>query len=451
MAHPLGRPQRDYWHFYWPLALMGVVAVAGGVVQNRVLLGLSDGIRELALFTLALAAFGPFRASLIFVPQMANVLVRGPRSFRSSLRFVLLVGAVFTTPVVLIGWTEFGDWALQFLYRQPLDRIELLRAYFRYFTPLIPMAALMHFFVGMLVQARRTGTVTLLRTMHVAVLVGVLAAGVAGHWPPMVTICASMLAAGTVHLVLAMVFFLRYRHECRTDDDRHLGMWEIASFFLPLVGTTICFSISRPIIYGFLTALNPTGAADGPDVDAMVSAVKIAFTFNFLFQAAINQFRNLLVTFGHEDPTGVRRFMRRVTVTASGLLVFCVVTPLAGIYLRVVQGADVDMVAMAGQALWPMCLAPIVVAWRNYNHGMAMVRRRTWPMVAGGLGRNLSVLAVAPVLAALGLYNHVAAAAMLILAFGGEAATVSLLTRWRPQRSEQEKHDGDGDSGQDGA
>lgn len=408
---------------------MGALAFTGRLVQNYVLLDYEEGVQELVLFALALAIFGPFRAALIFVPQMANVLVRGPKSFRSCLRFVLIISLALTLPVVLLGWTPLGGLVLPYVYDVGPERIAGIRAYVRYFTPLILIMGTAGFLTGLLIQARRTGLVTLLRMVNIALLVGLLSLGISLGWPPTVTICLSMLLASVGHLALAGLLLLKYGKRAEVCEDRTLPQGEIAVFFLPMVATTILFSMSRPIIFKFLTGLNPTGDPGLPDVDLMIAAVSLAFTFNMLFQAAINQFRNLLVTFGRDDPDGVRRFMRRATLIVAAVMVLAVASPFAGFFLHTLQGAGGDLLRMARQALWPLCLAPIVVAWRNYCHGITMIERRTGRMVAGGIARNVSVALCAPVLVWLGLYNHVSAAAMLVFAFAAEALAVAVLMR----------------------
>jgi hypothetical protein len=425
--------RHDYWHFYWPLAFMGIVAVAGRLTQNRILLGYGDGDTELALFTLALAAFGPFRSALIFVPQMSNVLVRGPRSFRAALRFLVTVCAVSTLPVLLLGWTGLGSPVLRAIYSKGPEDIHIIVLYMRFLTPLIVVDGIAGFLTGLLVQTRRTKLVTLLRVSHIAMLIGMLAAGLALGWRPVINLGSSMLAAGLGHLLLAAVLLSRTGRSPAEGQDRALSQREIAGFFMPMVLTTLLFTTSRPILFGFLTAQHPTSRPGLPDVDTMVAAVSLAFSFNMIFQASVNQFRNLLVTFGHEDLAGVRRFMRRTALALTGIMVFAAAGPLSVWFLRDLQGASGELLRMARQCLWPLCLAPLVVTWRNYNHGLTMVRRRTWSMAAGGIGRNVSIAAAAFVLWRCGLYNHVAAAAMLVLGFAGEALVVAIGIRQWPE------------------
>lgn len=426
--------QRDYWRFYWPLALIGVVAVAGRLAQNRVLLGYAEGTRELAQFTIALAIFQPFRSALIFVPQMSNVLVRGPKSFRSSVRFLCTVAAALTLPAVLLGWTPLGGWLLPLFYDFAPDRIAGIQAYLRYFAPLILMGAGAGFLTGLLVQSMRTGMATVLGVSRIVMLIGVVGLGARAGWPPVVTLSCSMLLAGAGHLALAALLYAKYGKAPPAGEDRRLTQRETAAFFLPMVATTILFSISRPIIYAFLTSLNPTGDRSLPNVDAMVSAVGLAFTLNMGFQLTVNQFRNVLVTFGDQDPAGVRRFIWRVAFGLSVVMVAAVASPFVRWFLHDLQNAEGELLRMARQAVWPLVLAPVIVTWRNYYHGLAMVHRRTAGMAVGGLARVGSVWVCARLLTALGLYNHVAAAAMLVVAFAAEAGTTMLFTRrWRAE------------------
>jgi hypothetical protein len=426
--------QRNYWRFYWPLALIGVVAVAGRLGQNRVLLDYEEGTRELALFTLALAIFGPFRSALIFVPQMSNVLVRGPKSFRASGRFLATVCLLLTLPVALLGWTPLGDLVLPRIYNVGPNRIAGIRAYLRYFTPLILMGGATGFLTGLLIQSMRTGMVTVLRIVRIGVLIGSLALGVWCGWQPVVTLSASLMLASAGQLLLAGFLYAKFGRQPPAGEDRWLTQREIAAFFLPMVATTILFATSRPIIFAFLTALNPTGDPALPNVDVMVGAAGLAFTFNMAFQITVNQFRNVMVTFGKRDPAGVRRFVWRVALGLSFVMAVAVASPVVRWFLQDLQNAEGELLRMARQAVWPLVLAPLVVTWRNYLHGLTMVHRRTAGMAAGGLARNASVLICAPLLTALGLYNHVAAAAMLVVAFAAEAgATMFFTRRWRAE------------------
>jgi len=423
---------RSYWRFYWPLSLMGAVAMSGRLLQNYVLLDYEAGVREMAVFALAMAVAQPFQMVLAFVPQMANVLVRGPRSLGSSIRFVVTVGLVFTLPVVVLGWTPVGRIVLPVIYRVGPERIGRIMLYLRYLTPVTLMVGLAFFCEGLLVQGRRTMAVGGLRVLNVLVLAGVLVVGRRLGWSPTLTLSLSMIVPRFLHMVLAGALTLACYRYPPSGEDRRLSQREIAGFFGPMAATTIMFTLSRPIVFGFLTAVYAGGGPGASGADSAVAAVNLAFSLSMLFQGSVNQFRNLFVTFGKGDPAGVRRFMIRVTAAITVLMLVVIVTPLASFFLGRLQGASGDTLRMARQGLWVLLLVPVVIGWRNYYHGLAMVQRRTLAMAAGSVCRNVAILAAAGALVALGGYNHVAATAMLVFGFTAEATTVFLLTKyWR--------------------
>jgi hypothetical protein len=256
----------------------------------------------------------------------------------------------------------------------------------------------------------------------------VLVLGLRFGWDPVVTLSLSFIVPAAIGMVIAALLVLWLYDYKRLDEDRRLGLRETAGFYMPLVGTTVMFALSRPIIYSLLSGTE----LDGIGGETLVAAVGLAFTFNMLFQSTVNQYRNLMVTFGSEDPEGLRRFMAKVTGGVTAVMLLIVASPAITWFLRDLQNATGDTLRLARQAAWVMCLTPLVVTFRNYFHGMAMTHRRTGSMIVGGLARNGSILAVASALLAAGWYNHVTGAGMLVLGFGAEAAAVCAVTsRWR--------------------
>jgi hypothetical protein len=425
-----GREQ-SYWRFYWPLSLMGVVSLAGGLAQNYVLLGYESGVRELAVFALALAVVSIFAAGTAFTSQMANVLVRGPLSMRSAVRFMVTLCILFSLPLALMGWTPLGRLVLPLVYNVSEENLTLIVRYLRYLSPLVLVGGASGFQIGLLVQARRTGVVTALAVTQLGLTVGTLAAGVRFRWDPVVALSLSMLVPAAANLVLTTVLQLAYHTHAALGEDRALRQREIAAFFLPLVFTALLFTLSRPIILAFITAQE---RGDLVGVETTVAAVSLAWSFNVIFQSAANQFRDFFITFGRRDLAGVRRFMARTTVVLTCLMLFVVATPLGTLFLRYLQGATGETLRMAREAMWVLVFVPPIIAWRNYFHGLTLIHRRTGGMTAGSFMRNVAILATAWLLTALGWFNHVAAAGTLVVGFAVEALTVTLVTRgWRRQ------------------
>ena len=93
--------QRRYWAFYWPLSLTGLAVLLARQFQNGALTRFPDAVRELVIFAYASSIFWLFNASMIFIPQMANVFARSERAKRICLRFTILISVVLTIPLAV--------------------------------------------------------------------------------------------------------------------------------------------------------------------------------------------------------------------------------------------------------------------------------------------------------------------------------------------------------------
>jgi peptidoglycan biosynthesis protein MviN/MurJ (putative lipid II flippase) len=176
------------------------------------------------------------------------------------------------------------------------------------------------------------------------------------------------------------------------------------------------FSLSRPILYSFLGRL--------PDPAPVIASMRVGFDVAMIFHNLLNQFRHLFVTFGKEDLPGVRRFMVRVTAVVVAGMVVVAFSPVVTLLLRDVIGLRDAVLVMSREVLMVMCALPIVVTLRNYFHGLAMVERKTGPMGAGAVMRNVATWGVSAFLLSVGWLNHMSAAAILIGGFLAETVTV---------------------------
>jgi hypothetical protein len=166
-----------------------------------------------------------------------------------------------------------------------------------------------------------------------------------------------------------------------------------------------------------------------PDPEPTIAALRVAFVYAMMFHNPVNQFRHVFATFGSGDLAGVRRFMFRVLLGLTGIMLLLAGTPLCTLLLHRVLGIEGEVLHMARQSVLVLCLVPFVVALRNYFHGLALVDRRTTSMGAGAICRNLAVTVAAALLSAFGLLNHVWAPLALVAGFTAETVVVVVARR----------------------
>ena len=413
--------QRQYWKFYWPLALMGLVMLLGKQFENGVLASYDDPARMLATYAFACGVFFPFNALLVFVPQMVNVLARSQRGRRVCFRFTLAACLGISVPVVAAGFSSPGKAAIAWFFDLDGQTLATVIRYVRFMLPLVVIRGMRQYYIGMLVQARQTVTVTLLQVVHVTVMIGVLLLGLYRGWPAVTTLVAAQLVASGVAVASSWwMYRLRYRLPQRREHE-DLTYAQVLRFFWPVAMTSGMFAFSRPILYAFV---NRTAAGV-----AAVAALRVAFDLGMIFHAPLNQFRNLFTTFGDGDLAGKRRFMGRITLGLTVAMVLVAFTPLGRLAMQGLMDLRGEVLDFACQVLMVLCATPLVISIRNYFHGHLLTRRRTGGMAAGGVARVLVIYALSWLLYHAGLFNHVFAAAVLQVGFAAEAVLSARFAR----------------------
>jgi len=408
---------RQYWRFYWPLALMGLAGVLSLQLQNAALARYPDAVTELATFALAQGTFGLFNAALNFVPQLANVFARAPAARERSLRFVLGVSIVFAFIVEALAATAPGAALLTAIYGLDETLRPRVLGWLCLLAPVLIVNGARQFCNGLLIQLRLTGRVTLLNTTYLGSVAVVLFGGFQLGLPAVWTVVGAQGIAGLVHLALGTALVARH-HKPPPGGRETPSIAQLARFFAPVATTGIMFAISRPVLYA-LVARTPEGTV-------AIAAMRVAFDFTMLFQQAANQFRHFFVTFGLESLPTKRRFMAMVAGGITALMLTVALTPLGDwilIHALGVRGAVRDR---ALEVVLVMCLLPAIIVARNYFHGILMVRERTGGMAAGGILRVAGIYLLAQTLAVFHALDHVTAAWVLIAGFVIETATVTL-------------------------
>lgn len=411
---------RKYWDFYWPLALTGLAMLSAALFRNAVLARYPNATREIATFALAMSLFAFFRAGLVFVPQMANVLARSSRARSVCFRFTLLVCLVLSLPLVLIAYSPQGQGIVGGLYGITGRRLANVTTYLRFLWPLIIINGLRLYLNGLLVQCRRTGWVTVLNMVFLLGVISVLLFGFARRWPATITLSLSAVAPALLHLIISAIVKAYLYAPPKKEHRRGLTYAEAFSFFWPMCLTSTMFALSRPILYSFI---NRTQGGE-----ATVAALRVGFDLAMIFHNPINQFRNLFATYGRRDPFGVRRFMIRIAAGVTAIMIGVAYTPISTFVFGTLLGVEETLVHMSRQVLMTLCLIPTLIALRNYFHGLSMVQRKTAAMGIGAIMRNLAIYLCAWSLFAAGQLNHVTAASTLMLGFASETFGVVV---WR--------------------
>lgn len=418
---------RKYWTFFWPLALTGVALLLARQFRNGALARYPEAAFELAVFAVATSLIFVFAAAQLFLPQMSNLYVRSPKAYRTCLRFTLASSALLTIPLLIAGLSPVGKGIVGQVFNVEGETLDSVIIYIRLLCPLVILMGLQRFYLGLLVQGRFTGRVTLIQCAYLASVVGILVLGFQLRWPAVLTISVAQLIPAALQLLLLYLAFRRYHAWPVPAPSDPPSYRELFDFYWPVALTTFTFALSRPTIYSFVSHT--------PNAILAIAALRIAFDLSMIFRSPLNEFRHLLVTFGAVELRNVGKFMIWIIIGVTGLMIVVAGTPLSTFLLHGVLGVSGDVLALSKDIFWILCLMPIISGLRNYLHGASLLERRTRGMGGGGIFRLLLTYAACQLTARLEILDHRIAALIFVFGFLGESLAMVLYRKLRVERT----------------
>ena len=412
---PPGEDQRHYLRFFFPLALSSAIFVLGLQFRNAILARYPEAARELATFAYAFSTFVLLWSANNFVPQMANVYARSDHGYRLALRVVGGVNLCTAALLALIACTPVGDRLLTAAFTLDPSTLAAVQVYLYWLVPALPLSGLQLFYEGLLVQAQHTRLVTastlLEALLSVATLVIAFGQGLPATW----TLPLAIHVAGWVRLAFVYAMVRRFYRPPARPEHEQLRAGEVLRFMVPTTTTSVMFTLSRPVVYSFLSRTE--------DPLIAVAAFRVAYDVLAALQNIGNQFRHFFVTFGLDGMKSKRRFMAKVCLALTSLLGLAVLPgPGRNLIFGAALGLDGEVYDRAVAGAIVLLPAPAALMLRNYYHGQLLALRAPSGMA---LAATLRVGALALICGGLlwfGLLSTEGAALALLSSFAMEAA-----------------------------
>lgn len=415
--------QPAYLRFFLPLALTGVVHVAGTQFRNGVLARYPDPARQLSTYAYALSAFVLFWSVNNFVPQASNVFARSERGWRVTRNVVGTVNLMSAAALLALSLTAPGRSLIAWFFGIEDPVLAQVQRYVCLMAPLLPISGHLQLLEGLLVQRGRSDLVFRAQAISVATLIGGLLWAFLLGAAAMTAILLSHYAAALSRLGASLLYRRRHYRLPAPQAYQDLHYREVLRFLWPTTVTSLMFTVSRPILYA---CLSRTG-----DPLAAVAGMRIAYDVLAALQAIGNQFRHFFVTLGTDDMAGKRRFMMQVALLLTGLLGLVLIPgPRAWVFTSVLGVRDAVFDQAVG-ATTIMLAGPAVLMTRNYFHGQLLAQAIPRGMAVGATLRAIVLATMCLVQLALGLLDARGAALSLLLGFAGEV----LVSRWALRRA----------------
>ena len=364
-----GSNHRQYWQFFWPLALNGMFILLGQQAFNGVLARHANPERELAVYACAIGVFYFFDIGTAFMPNMVTVFARSVAARKRVLRFCLSIGALFTVPVWLLGGTDAGRAALALMFRLDASMLADVAAYLRILSALALLHVIHHYLNGVLILAGRTQVVSLIGIAGVAISVVTAIWGFSHAWPVVWILGGAEWFSGLFKAAALLLVWRAVRLGIAEGEAARPRYRELAAFFWPVCISGMTFGLSRPLLFVFVSRV--------PGSIAIMAAMRVSMDFLMLFQTVTNQFRHFFAAFGLDDLPGKRFFMGAVAAALTAFMGVVLAVPLlSDLFFVTALGLRADLATSARFMCTLLLVVPAILVIRNYYHGILIVRKQ---------------------------------------------------------------------------
>ena len=253
---------KQYWRFYWPLALTALAMVLSIQFQNATLARYPEAVVELAVLALAYSTYGLLNACLQFVAQLSNVYARSPIGNSRSYRFVLAASTLLTMPLLAVAHTELGTQLLQSVYGIDDALTARVSEYLVFLAPLVVFNAQRYYFTGLLIQAKLTGWVTAMNVIYLSVVIAGLIGGFTLGARPVIVVVGAEALGLAICLALLIAARLKLYRPPAVPEHESLSYRELTKFFIPISGIP---STAEAEMEDFRPGRGPDSSRDGTE------------------------------------------------------------------------------------------------------------------------------------------------------------------------------------------
>jgi len=406
---------REISLFFFPLLLNVQLMSVSHTIINSALARLDNYVTALAGMSVAMVIH-LFIASPSYQNHTVTItMVRGRRSMRSVLIFVVLVASYVAIMLSLIAFSPLGDLVLVQLLGAPPDVAQAAREAL-YLLVLLPFfTGFRGFCQGMIIQARRTSLVSVATGVRVGGLFGLLLIG--QGWFSGAQLGAFALV-GCVMIETVVISFLAWRVHLpldRNEPEKSTG--EILRYSFPLAYSS-CLQQTIPLLISSIIGR----LADGP---IALAAFVVIRGFLFLLAGPMRNLQQVYLTLV-KSAADYRTLIRFNLVVAAimGALVLLAAGPLNQLILGHLLGVEAHLrqylrFALGSCAFFPLLYGAsnLLRGWFAGVHQTGQLGRSTiiksgflllvwWPIVrfqppVSGIGIGIGLLLCAETLEAL--------------------------------------------------
>jgi progressive ankylosis protein len=367
VSRPPALTYREISWFFFPLLLNVQLMSVSHSVINAALARQQDFITALAAFSVAMVLH-LFLASPSYQNHTITIaMVRGRKSLRGTVLFVLVVATFVSISLALIAFTVIGHFVLERILGVTGEVAEGAREVLAILVFLPFFTGFRGLFQGLVIRARRTGLVSFATGVRIAVLLLLLSFG--GRWHSGPALGAFALLGCVIIETVLMAWFAS-RCPLPREEEGERGALEILRFAFPLAYSS-CLQQTIPLLINAIISRLP----DGPLALASFGIIR---GFLFLLAGPMRNLQQAYLTLVH-DADGYAVLVRFARWVALGMGVLMLVTafPLNKQVLGGIMGLEETMRDYITLPLAACAIFPLLYGAANLLRGYFTGEHRT--------------------------------------------------------------------------
>ena len=366
--------QREISLFFFPLLLNVQLMGVSHSIINAALARQEDFLTALAAFSVAMVLHLFFASPSYQNHTITIAVVRGRRSLRGTVIFVLLVATYVSIMLALIAFTPVGDLVLLRLLGVSGEVAAEARSVIAILVFLPFFTGFRGLFQGLVIRARRTGLVSLATGVRIASLFAFLILG--SPWFSGPALGAFALLACIAVETAFMGFFALRCHLPLTGCQDEKGALEILRFAFPLAYSS-CLQQAIPLLINAVISRLPDGTL-------ALASFGVIRGFLFLLAGPMRNLQQVYLTLvkNADDARVLASFCRRVG-SGMGVLMLLAAYPLNTAVLGRIMGLEETMRTYIALPLAACAVFPLLYGASNLLRGYFTGSHQT-----GILGRS---------------------------------------------------------------
>ena len=389
-------PRRIFW-FWLPLFASWLLMTAEGPFVSAVINRLPDEVIMLAAMGIVNSLSVLIESPIINMLATSTALVKDRPNYLLVRRFTIHWAIFLTAVTMLVAFTPLFDVVVTDLLQTPEPVARWVKPGLQIMTFWSAAIAWRRFLQGVLIHfglTRRVAWGTAVRLISSAGTATLL--GLYSDFPGVI-IGGSALMAGVISEAVYATLAVRpilndqLSEEKALTAEADMTYRELFFFHLPLAGTSVLTLLAQPLVTSSLARLqNPT---------ISLAAWPIVFQVTLMARAAAMAWPEVVIalTNGRQTFLPIRRFTFAMAAVLTVLMALFVFSPLASLYIFVIQ----DMTQLVGElalsSLSLFLLFPALAVFTSWLRGL-LIKQRVTKQINMGMAINLSVMAVVLIL-----------------------------------------------------